>query len=60
MRKESRERDIAPALAVYDEHMHPRGETLPIDQRVYRMKVVTAFLKAGVPLAKLNALVEQV
>lgn len=60
MRKESRERHIALALAVYDEHMHPRGETLPTDQRVYRIKVVTAFLKAGVPLAKLNPLVEQV
>ena len=33
---------------------HPRGETLSKDQRVYRINVVTAFLKAGVPLAKID------
>ena len=32
-------------------HEHHRGETLPTDQRVYCIKVVTAFLKA---LAKLD------
>ena len=29
MKKERRERDIAGALAVYDEYTHPRDETLP-------------------------------
>lgn len=53
-RKDKKERDIATALVAYDEQEHPRGETLPADQRVYRIKVVTAFLKAGVPLAKLD------
>ena len=53
-KKENREKDIAEALVAYYEQEHPRGETLSADQRVYRVKVVTAFLKAGVPLAKLD------
>ena len=52
-KSDKRERDIAQALVVYDES-RPRGETLPTDQRVYRVKVVTAFLKAGVPLSKID------
>lgn len=48
-----RERDIAQALEVHDES-HPCGETLPTDQRVYRVKVVTTFLRAGVPLSKID------
>ena len=35
-----------------DEHL--KGETLPTDQRVFRVKVVHTFLCAGVPLNKLN------
>ena len=50
---EVRERDIAQAIVVHD-RAHPRGETLPTNQRVYRIKVVSAFLKAGVPLSKLE------
>ena len=38
----------------YDELAHPKGETLTEEQRVYRVRVVTAFLKAGVPLNKLD------
>ena len=41
-RKEARESDIAKALVVYDKQEHPGGETLPTNQRVYRIKVVTA------------------
>ena len=33
---------------------HPVGETLPIDQRVYRVKVLKCFLRAAVPLTKLD------
>ena len=33
---------------------HPKGETLPIDQRVYRVKVVRTFLRTAVPLNKLE------
>ena len=35
--KEPRERDIVQAFVVNDES-HPRDETLPTDQRVYRVK----------------------
>ena len=49
-KKEARERDIADSLTKYNKQIHPRGETLPQQQQVYRVKVVSAFLKAGVPL----------
>ena len=52
--KEKREQDIAEALKLYDKDVHPVGETLSSDQRVYRVKVVSTFLKAGVPLNKLD------
>ena len=54
MKRDARERDIAEALKRTDECNHPRGETLPIDQRVYRVKVVRTFLRAAVPLQKLE------
>ena len=46
--------DIASALKRYDESVNPKGQTLPEEHRVYRVKVATAFLKAGVPFAKLE------
>ena len=55
-RKEKREMDIADALRKYDESTQPKGQTLPDDQRVYRVKVVMAFLRAGIPIAKLEFL----
>ena len=33
--KEKREQDIAEALKLYDKDVHPVGETLSSDQRVY-------------------------
>lgn len=53
--KEAREQDIAMALTKYNEKEHLRGETLPEEQQVYRVKVVTAFLRAGIPLSKLDS-----
>lgn len=53
--KESRERDIAESLKRFNERTHQRGETLPESQQVYRVKVVTAFLRAGVPMNKVDA-----
>ena len=35
-----------------------RGETLPENQQVYRVQVVSAFLKAGVPLTKIEHFTE--
>ena len=34
---------------------HPVGETLPMEQRVYRLKVVKTFLRAAVPLSEVDA-----
>ena len=52
--KSKREKDIVEALHEYDKETHPVGETLPIDQRVYRVKVMSTFLRAGVPINKLD------
>jgi len=54
--KEKCEQDIVKALKASDEVTHPVGETLPQDQRVYRVKVVTAFLRAAIPLNKVESL----
>ena len=45
-----REEDIVQALQKYDQEHHPKGETLSTPTRVFRMKVVQAFLKSGTPL----------
>ena len=51
--KEVKERDIAKLLRKGD-ITHPVGETLSMDQRVYRVKVLKCFLRAAVPLAKME------
>ena len=53
LEKAIREVDIAKAMQSHDVTVHSKGETLPEEHRVYRVRVVTAFLKAGVPLSKL-------
>ena len=35
---------------------HPKGETLPDDAKVFRVKVVTTLLKAGIALNKIDDL----
>ena len=57
-KKQAREIDIADALNKYDESTQPKGQTLPEDQRVYRVKVMMAFLRAGIPISKLEFLRE--
>ena len=52
--KDARERDIAEALTKYIDAVHLEGESLLMEQQVYRVKVLKAFLKAGTPLNKLN------
>ena len=52
--KKKQERDIAQILQKYDCEVHPVGENLPEQAHIHRVKVVTAFLKAGVPLSKIN------
>ncbi len=53
-KKECRERDIADALTKHNESTHQEGESLPIDQQVYRVKVASTFLRAAVPISKLD------
>ena len=48
------EQDICESLKAYDKEFHPVGETLPDSTRVYRIRVVTTMLKAGVPLSKVD------
>ena len=52
--KLARESDITEVLVRYDNEKHPKGETLSMAQRVYRFKVVRTFLKAGVPILKID------
>ena len=44
-----KDQNIAEAMKKYDEVHHPKGETLPTATRVFRVKVVKAFLKRVVP-----------
>ena len=53
--KKAREKDIATSLKTFDTEHHPVGETLPMEQRLYRLKVLKTFLRAAVPLSKLDA-----
>ena len=50
--KVAREKDIALALQSHNDTTHLEGESLPMNLQVHRVKVVTAFLQAGVPLNK--------
>lgn len=49
-----REEHIVQALQKYDQEHHPKGETLSTPTRVFRMKVVQAFLKSGTLLNRLE------
>ena len=39
---------------MYEQEVHPVGESLPEAHKLWRVKVVTTFLKAGVPLGKVD------
>ena len=52
--KEKRERNIAEMLQAYDKKVHLSRKTLPECVHVHHVKVVTAFLKAGVPLNRVD------
>ena len=53
-KKNRHEITIIEALKWFDQDHHPSGENLPDSTRVYQVKVVTAMLKAGVPLSKID------
>lgn len=52
--KEKKEQSIINMLEKYDDKVHPVGEQLPDSVRVHRIKVLTCFLKAGLPLNKID------
>lgn len=52
--KGRQEKDIAEVLKAYNKEEHLAGEELPPEQQVYRVKVITTFLRAGVPISKLD------
>ncbi|KAK3742871.1 hypothetical protein QZH41_007769 [Actinostola sp. cb2023] len=39
-----------------DQAKHPKGETLPLDMRLYRFELIECFLAAGIPLSKIDCL----
>lgn len=43
-------------VQTHDTQINPAGGSLPDSTRVYRVKVVTAMLKAGIPLSKIDLL----
>ena len=53
--KEKRDSDIVDTLQRYSKQVHPKRETLSDNTRVYRVKVVRAFLRAGIPLQKIDS-----
>ncbi len=52
--KEQKERGLVEMLQAYDNDVHPVGESLPDSVHVYRLKVLSCFMKAGVPINKLD------
>ena len=57
-KEQLKEQCISEALKAYDNSIHPVGESLPDTVRVRQVKVVQVFLKAGIPLAKVDCLRE--
>ena len=51
----AKDQTIIDSLRIYDTEHHPVGETLPMSQLVYRLKVLKTFLRAAIPLTKLDA-----
>ena len=45
-------------LQTYDREVQPAGRQVSMEERVYRAKVVEQFLKAGIPLRKIDSLRE--
>lgn len=52
--KKVQDKNVADMLKKYSAEKHPVGENLSDEVRVFRVKVVKSFLKAGVPLSKIE------
>lgn len=48
------EHDLAEMARSRDKEVHPVGEDLSMKCRIFRIKILTSFLKAGVPLNRLD------
>ena len=53
-RKEIRERDIATKLTSYNKETHLVSQNIAESMQVFRVKVVSTFLRTGIPLNKLD------
>ena len=49
-KKKKRDLTVLDAMKNCDKEVHPKGEMLSDNQRVFRVRVLKTFLKAGVPL----------
>ena len=56
-KRKVRDKTLSQHLQVYESEASPRGEIYE-SHKLYRIKVVTAFLKSGIPLQKVNGLKE--
>ena len=52
--KTKTDKSISEAIQEHNSEVHPRGETLPMEHQVYRVKMVECFLRAAVPFSKLQ------
>ena len=53
-KNEGREAGIASALRSHNATVHLTGESRPEQQQVFRVKVMTCFLRAAVPVNKVD------
>ena len=58
VKRKVRDKTLTQHLQVYESEASHRGEILPESHKLYRVKVVTAFLKSGIPLQKVDRLGE--
>ena len=56
--REKSDSSIVDALRKYENSNHPKGETLPDATKVFRVKVVSTLLRAGIALNKVDDLRE--
>ena len=55
-KRSSSEVEIATALQAHNKQNHTEGESLPVDQQVYQVKVMKAFLLAGILINKISCI----
>ncbi|KAK3745835.1 hypothetical protein QZH41_004304 [Actinostola sp. cb2023] len=53
-KKKKKDITVLDAMKKYDQEVHPKGEMLSDSKRLFRIKVMKTFLKAGVPLKKMD------